>query len=150
MMFAVLGYQVSNEELAAALATVRRHLRPGGLFVADFWYGPAVLRQGPSDRIHEHQVDGARVLRLAHARLTAEEHKVAVRYRVLRLQDQQGAAETEEEHAMRFFFPQELRYFAGMAGLQTVHLGQFLAPEQPLTDDTWNAVGVWRVDGLAG
>src|SRR5206468_3380563 len=43
MMFAVLGYQLTNENVASALATVRRHLKPGGLFVFDIWYGPAVL-----------------------------------------------------------------------------------------------------------
>ena len=42
MMFAVLSYQATNEDLAAAFTRVRRHLTPGGLLVADFWYGPAV------------------------------------------------------------------------------------------------------------
>ena len=45
MMFAVLGYQARNADVQAALATVRRHLTPGGLFFCDFWYGPAVLAQ---------------------------------------------------------------------------------------------------------
>jgi len=51
MMFAVLSYQVTNEDVLAALGTVRRHLKPGGLFMADVWYGPAVLAQRPGDRI---------------------------------------------------------------------------------------------------
>ena len=47
-MFAVIGYQTSNDELFAALQTVRRHLKPKGLFICDFWYGPAVLKQRPT------------------------------------------------------------------------------------------------------
>lgn len=35
MMFAVLSYQTTNDDLAAAFACVRRHLAPGGLLVAD-------------------------------------------------------------------------------------------------------------------
>jgi len=42
-MFAVISYQTSNEDLAAAFRSARRHLKPGGLFVFDCWFGPAVL-----------------------------------------------------------------------------------------------------------
>ncbi len=51
MMFAVLGYQLTNEDVLAALNTVRRHLKPDGLFIADVWYGPAVLAIRPGDKI---------------------------------------------------------------------------------------------------
>ena len=40
MMFAVLGYQLTNEDVLAALNNVRKHLIPGGLFIFDVWYGP--------------------------------------------------------------------------------------------------------------
>ena len=51
MMFAVLGYFPGNSDVQAALDSARRHLRPGGLFFCDMWYGPAVLSQRPSERI---------------------------------------------------------------------------------------------------
>ena len=40
-MFAVLGYQTTDED-ARLIETVRTHLAPGGSFVFDVWYGPAV------------------------------------------------------------------------------------------------------------
>ena len=44
MMFAVLGYQIGNAGRAGGAAHgARRHLAPGGLFLCDVWYGPAVL-----------------------------------------------------------------------------------------------------------
>jgi SAM-dependent methyltransferase len=43
-LFHVMSYQTSNADLAAAVATAAAHLRTGGLFLFDFWYGPAVLR----------------------------------------------------------------------------------------------------------
>ncbi len=51
MMFAVLGYQTTSEDVLAALNTVSRHLKPGGLFICDVWYGPAVLIQRPTERV---------------------------------------------------------------------------------------------------
>src|SRR5690349_8729575 len=38
MMFNVLGYLTSNDDLLAGLRSVRRHLRDGGLFIFDIWY----------------------------------------------------------------------------------------------------------------
>ena len=50
-MFAVLGYQTTDEDVAEALDTVRSHLAPGGPFVFDVWYGPAVEATGPTARV---------------------------------------------------------------------------------------------------
>ena len=63
MMFAVLGYQLENRDVLAALRTARKHLRSGGLFVFDVWYGPAVLRQGPSERVKLIPTDRGQILR---------------------------------------------------------------------------------------
>src|SRR5919199_1319404 len=65
MMFAVLGYQTANADARAALASVRRHLRPGGLFMCDLWYGPAVLRQRPSERVRVLDTAHGQVIRVA-------------------------------------------------------------------------------------
>ncbi len=51
MMFAVLGYQLENADVLAALKTARCHLNPGGLLIFDVWYGPAVLAQRPTDKV---------------------------------------------------------------------------------------------------
>jgi len=40
-MFAVLGYQLENKDVLAALQTARQHVRPGALFIYDVWYGMA-------------------------------------------------------------------------------------------------------------
>ena len=47
MMFAVLGYQQENEDVLAALKTVSKYLKKGGVFICDVWYGTAVLNQKP-------------------------------------------------------------------------------------------------------
>ncbi|MGH2621006.1 MAG: class I SAM-dependent DNA methyltransferase, partial [Anaerolineales bacterium] len=75
MMFAVLGYQASDADLQLALQSVRRHLRPGGLFVGDFWYGPTVLRVAPSDRIKQVDLDGQQLVRSATTTLDLGRHQ---------------------------------------------------------------------------
>lgn len=141
-MFAVLGYQTTNDDLAAALRTVRRHLAPGGLFVFDCWYGPAVLAQRPETRVAELVQDGQRLLRIARPELDAFHHVVRVRYQVLRLAGDRLLDSVEEVHSMRFFFPQELAYFLAQAGLRLDNLWPAWDTTRPPTEHDWNAVGV--------
>ena len=50
-MFAVMGYQTTNEDVEATIRSVRKHLEPGGLFIFDVWFGPAVINERPSERV---------------------------------------------------------------------------------------------------
>jgi SAM-dependent methyltransferase len=142
MMFAVLGYQTANSDVQAAMATVRRHLRPGGLFFFDVWYGPAVLAERPSERI---RVLGSaaenQVIRSAASDLDERRHVCTVRYHLWRLEAGRVLDEVREQHRMRFFFPLELELFLSTAGLQLVRLGVFPDLDQEPSTTTWN-VGV--------
>lgn len=50
-LFHVMSYHTENEEVNQAIKTVKKHLKPDGIFIFDFWYGPAVLTQRPESRI---------------------------------------------------------------------------------------------------
>lgn len=50
-MFHVTSYQTTNADLEAAILTAKLHLNPGGVFIFDCWYGPAVLTIRPSPRL---------------------------------------------------------------------------------------------------
>ena len=142
MMFAVLGYQYRNEDVAAALRTVRRHLHPGGLFAFDVWYGPAVLAIRPSDRVKIIPIPGGRLIRAASGSLDTFHHLADVQYHLWKLQGSQVLAETEESHRMRYFFPQELAYFLQQAGLELKSLTAFPSLDDPASEATWNVLGV--------
>jgi SAM-dependent methyltransferase len=146
MMFAVLGYQVSNAEALGALATVRRHLTPGGLFVADAWYGPAVLRQRPSDRIKVQDTPDGQLIRAASGELDVRHHVCHVRYQVWRIgnQAQPAASHTTEHHRMRFFFPLELDLLMEQSGLEVARLGQFPELDAEPDERSWNVILVAR------
>jgi SAM-dependent methyltransferase len=140
MMFAVLGYQVANAEVLGALASVRRHLRPGGLFVADAWYGPAVLRQRPTDRVKVQDMPAGQLIRAASGELDVRHHLCRVRYHVWRIDQAQRVSETTEEHRMRYFFPLELEAFAQQSGLEVLRLGQFPEFDQDPDEASWNVM----------
>ena len=144
MMFAVLGYHAGNADVQAALRAVRRHLHPGGLFICDVWYGPAVLHEGPSERIKVIGGDEDQVIRVASGHLDERHHLCTVRYQLWRLEHGRLAGQVREQHRMRYFFPLELELFVSEAGLELVRLGAFPGLDDEPSSATWNAAVVAR------
>jgi SAM-dependent methyltransferase len=145
MMFAVLGYQLTNEDVLATLRTVRKHLKPGGLFIFDVWYGPAVLAIRPSDRVKIIPTADGKVIRTASGGLDITHHLGKVCYHVWRLSGDRVMSETEEAHAMRFFFSMELELLLSTCGFRLESLTSFPSLEQPADETTWNVIGVAHV-----
>lgn len=137
-MFAVVSYMVTNTDLMAALRTARRHLRPGGLFLFDAWFGPAVLTERPTDRYKTVEADGQRVVCFVHPELDLLQHTVNVHYKVWQLQDERVVSEVDEEHPVRFLFPQEIIHYLDEARFRVRRLCPFLRPDDDLSDRDWN------------
>ena len=144
MMFAVLGYQLKNRDVLAALRGARKHLRSGGLFVFDVWYGPAVLRQGPSERVKLIPTDRGQILRVASGDLDVERQLCKVRYRLWKIEGERLIGQTEETHLMRYFFPLELNLFLECSGFVPVRLGVFPEFDRDPDTTTWNVLGLAR------
>ena len=108
-LFHVMSYQSSNSDLLAAYSTAARHLSSGGVFLFDFWYGPAVLTQRPETRAHDLENDDIRVTRIARPRSRDDANSVDVRFTVLIEDKAAGTVKRlEEMHAMRYLFLPEI------------------------------------------
>jgi SAM-dependent methyltransferase len=141
-MFAVIGYQISNDELFAALQTVRKHLKPKGLFICDFWYGPAVLKERPTERIKILHEEEDRILRIARPEIDIEKNIVSVSYHLLRLKGVQLVEETQELHQMRYLFQPEMEFFLAQAGMKLLDFCPFMRPRETVSEDTWNVTAI--------
>src|ERR1043166_7180345 len=64
-LFHVVSYLTADEQIERFLENARTSLRPGGLLLFDFWYGPAVLGERPSVRVKRVESEETRVLRVA-------------------------------------------------------------------------------------
>lgn len=142
IMFAVLGYQVENDDVLSTLKAARRSLKPGGLLIFDVWYGPAVLQQRPSDRVKVIPTQGGKILRVASGELDILHHICDVRFRLWRLAEGQVVTEIEETHRMRYFFPLELSFFLSSSGFHLIRLGAFPDFDKEPDESTWSAMAV--------
>ena len=152
MMFAVLSYQIENADLLSALRTAHRHMRPGAVLIFDFWYGPAVLSQGPSQRTKMVESGDERLLRVAAGKLDTGRGTCTVDYQLLRLRGDRLVSETHERHLMRYLFKPELELMLALSGFAPLRFGRF--PEFDLDPDegSWNVLGVARAAeaGISG
>ncbi|MDZ7578801.1 MAG: class I SAM-dependent methyltransferase [Candidatus Nanopelagicales bacterium] len=142
MMFAVLGYQRTNEDVIAALRSIRNHLEPGGTLVFDFWYGPAVLADRPGDRVRVVESGDAQILRATTASMDLATNSCTVSFRLWEFRDSQIRAHAAEEHVVRFFFEPEIRLLLELCGFQLARLADFSHPDRPASEETWNVLAV--------
>jgi len=136
-LFHVISYQTSNEDVTAAFKTAREHLNPGGIFIFDVWYGPAVLTERPAVRIKRMIDDQTEITRLAEPVLQPNENRVDVYYHVIvRDRAKQIVAELKETHDMRYFFKPEIEQIGTHAGFQLQHVEEWLTGKASGCD-TW-------------
>jgi len=137
MMFAVLGYQIRDEDLKRALGTVAAHLQNGGLFIGDVWYGPAVVETQPSERSKTVETKNGTLTRVATPSLDSIYNLCTVDYRL----NLATEIETwEEQHTMRYFFTEELEQYFEQAGIELVAVHPFPEIDAELNFKTWNAL----------
>jgi SAM-dependent methyltransferase len=143
MMFAVIGYLTTNADLIAGLKNTRHHLKPGALFVCDFWYGPAVLSVKPSDRFRAIRGADTTTLRAASTTVDSFTHTADVTFRLWNIAGDRFLGETSELHRMRYLFPQEVKFLFGAAGFEVQEISEFPSLDT-LSDNTWNAICLAR------
>lgn len=136
-LFHVMSYQVTNADLKGAFATAAAHLKPGGLFLFDCWYGPGVLSDRPLKRIKELEDNTIRVNRIAEPVLHPNENVVDVNYQVsIRDKATGECQDIRESHRMRYLFIPEILEYLENSGLQHRFSARWLGTDVP-DDTTW-------------
>ena len=142
IMFAVLGYQLTNEDVLTTLATARTHLKPGGLLAFDVWYGPAVLNEKPSQRVKVIPTERGQILRVSSGALDTFTETCTVNYLLWNLEANRPVEYTEESHVMRYFFPQELQLFLRSSSFRAERTGAFPEFHKDPDQTTWNVLQI--------
>ena len=147
-LFHVFSYQVTNADLDAAFATVRKHLAPGGIALFDCWYGPAVLTDRPVERMKELEDEQVKIIRHAVPVMHPNDNLVDVCYLIEVLNKVDGSRqELLETHRMRYLFRPEVELLLERHGLQSVLFEEWMNGKKP-GFDSWNVV--WAIENAGG
>jgi SAM-dependent methyltransferase len=143
-LFHVMSYAVSNADQQAAYACARRHLTPGGIFVFDFWYGPAVLTDRPRNASKNVADDAISVARKTVPVMLVNENCVDVCFEVTVTALADAQVQTfSERHRMRYLFLPEIRQSLDAANFDLISAQTWMT-RQPLDDRSWYGCAVAR------
>jgi SAM-dependent methyltransferase len=144
-LFHVMSYQITNDDLQATFATAKAHLNPGGLFLFDCWYGPAVLTNPPVVRVKRIEDSKIAVLRIAEPVMHYNENVVDVNYQVMITDMATGGLEQiRETHKMRYLFQPEITGHLVAHGFKLVQAEEWVSGKAP-GNDTWSVCCVARI-----
>lgn len=141
-LFHVISYQKSNDDILAALKTVKNHLNSNGLFIFDCWYGPTVIFDRPTVRVKRLEDDVIKITRIAEPTLYPDKSLVDVRYTIFISDKKTGAVqEIHETHTMRYLFTPEVKLMLENVGFNILASEEWMT-KKALGLDTWGAVFV--------
>jgi len=135
-LFHVMSYQTTNKDLKATFKTVKAHLKTGGIFIFDCWYGPAVLTDRPAVRVKRMEDEEIVVTRIAEPVMHPKENVVDVNYHIFIKDMLQGSyEEVKETHRMRYLFEPELDMMLRLEGLEIIHSEEWKSAKEPGFDN---------------
>jgi SAM-dependent methyltransferase len=136
-LFHVVSYLTTNEDLAAAFATARVHLKPGGICIFDCWYGPAVLTDRPVVRVKRLEDEEIAVTRIVEPVMYPDENLVELKYHIFARMKQSGSVEEiRESHRMRYLFRPEMELLLRKTGMSIIDSSEWMTGRKP-GFDTW-------------
>lgn len=136
-LFHVVSYCTKTEDLVALFNNVKKHITPGGLFIFDCWYGPAVLTIRPTVRIKRFKNDKIEITRIAEPVMHSSQNCVDVKYQIF-IKDikMNTTREIKETHKMRYLFFPEIESLAENSGMKIIDSGEWLTKRR-ISSSTW-------------
>lgn len=145
-LFHVINYQTTNHALQQTFLQAAAHLREGGLFIFDFWYGPAVLHQKPLVRVKRAENQELSLCRIAEPILLENLNCVEVNFDIEIISKKTDARRRlQESHLMRYLFLPEIEALLQQTGFTVLGVEEWITGASPSLD-SWSLCCVARKD----
>lgn len=138
-LFHVISYHTTNEAFYRCFGNIYKHLNKGGVFIFDFWYGPAVLTQKPQVKVKKFWGRDTKITRTAIPRININENTVDINYEIIiKNKGSEILEKIEEKHKMRYFFLPELNFMLGQVGFKVIKSLKWMSFKEGLSAKSWN------------
>jgi SAM-dependent methyltransferase len=149
-LFHVVSYQTTNNALNGIFRSARSAVAVDGLFVFDFWYGPAVLTQTPQVRVRRVSAADVHITRIAEPEHDVNRNVVDVKYTLIAVDRRTGLTEQDTDvHSMRYLFLPEIEFLATQNDFELIEFGEWLTGKS-LGQACWSGYAVARGSALRG
>jgi SAM-dependent methyltransferase len=137
-MFASLGYLTNFEELVKSLDNIKQKMSARGIFIFDVWNGLAVLDQFSPLKELTKSDETRSVRRVSRTKIDAIKQKATVHFDFTVEYPSKEVTNFSENHAVRFYFPQEMNDLLKALGFEVLVRCPFLHPKLALQANDWN------------
>ncbi len=138
-LFHVISYLTQMEDLEQTFKLTYGHLNPGGLFIFDTWYKPAVLYQQPEERTKKLENKAVLIERLAKPSIHKEKNMVVVQYDIaIKNKETNQSSSFKEMHPVRYFSIDDIKKLATERGFVLLKAEEFLTAKN-LSNATWSS-----------
>jgi SAM-dependent methyltransferase len=142
-LFDSIGYVQTNSAIQQVLNGVHEHLRPGGIFICEFWHAAAMLRNYEPFRVRRWKTASGELSRTSNTRLDVEKQLAEVTYKITKTGGDGAVTRLEETQVNRYFLIQEMSAFLENAGFAPLEWLTAFSNE-PITENTWHILAVAR------
>lgn len=146
-LFDSIGYVETNEALMQVLQGVRRHVRPDGLFVFEFWHAVAMLRSYDPVRVRRWSTPAGELVRISETELEYAKQLARVTYTIHELRHDGTYTSLKETQTNRYFLVQEMAGWLSSCSFTPLKWFAGFAPDENITEQTWHIVAVARKCG---
>lgn len=143
-LFHVMSYLNDDDSINQSLKNIYYHLKEGGIFIFDCWYGPAVLYQRPEIRIKRLSNNDVELTRIAEPVIKENKNVVEVNYDIFIKNNKDNKIfEIKEVHSMRYFFMNEIKQFINKNNFKILDCFEFMSNSK-LSKNTWGSCFVLK------
>ena len=144
-LFHVVSYLTSDVDIRKTFSNVSSMLEPGGIFIFDCWYGPAVLSLKPEEREKIFEDDKLIIKRKTIPVHKPDDNIIDVNFYIEVTNKKSGENDSFNElHPMRYLFTPEITEFLLESRLGLIAHEEWLTGNK-LDTDTWNACYIARL-----
>lgn len=136
-LFHVISYITENDKLIKAFNNIYDHLNPGGVFLFDVWYSPAVHNLKLETRVKRIKDNDISITRLAEPLMHYNRNVADVNYEIIIEEKNPGKiTKIKEIHPMRYFSIPEIELLSEMCGFYILETEEWLSGKEP-SENTW-------------
>lgn len=140
-LFHVMSYLTCNSILIKSLKNINNHLKKNGLFIFDFWYGPAVLIQKPRLKTKIIKNANGLIKRIAVPKLCLDTNTVDIHYKIgIKSIKSSLKNKVDEHHIMRYFFLPELYLMLQMTNFKVINCLEWMSLNRNPSKHSWSGV----------
>jgi SAM-dependent methyltransferase len=141
-LFDSLGYLLTNAAIRKALRGIYEKLKPGGVFIIEYWHGATMARHYEEARIRRWQIPDAEVVRFSETQLDYRTQIADIRFTVHQIFNSGKAHAYTELHRNRFFLVQEMCAFLEEAGFEVRESLRGYSNDTTIDADTWHVLTI--------